>query len=57
MFRLNAEELFICRLIGVLIDYLQGINFHELREFLTILRKLVPAKIIGDCTTREIHEN
>ena len=34
-----------------------GINFHEFREFLTILRKLVPAKIIGDCATREIREN
>ena len=34
-----------------------GINFHEFREFLTISRKLVPAKIIGDCATREIREN
>ena len=57
MFQLGAEELFICSLIRVLIDYLKGINFHELHEFLTISRKLVPAKVIGDCTTREIHEN
>ena len=31
-----------------------GINFHKFGEFLTISRKLVPAKIIGDCATREI---
>ena len=37
--------------------YLKGINFHEFREFLTITRKLVPAKIIGDCATRETREN
>ena len=36
---------------------LAGINFHEFRKFLTISRKLVPAKIIGDCVTREIREN
>ena len=30
------------------------INFHEFREFLIISRKLVPAKITGDCATREI---
>ena len=34
-----------------------GINFHEFGEFLTISRKLVPAKIIGDCATRKIREN
>ena len=34
-----------------------GINFHEFREFLTISRKLVPAKIIGDCATREFRES
>ena len=34
-----------------------GINFHEFREFLTISRKLVPEKIIGDGATREIGEN
>ena len=34
-----------------------GINFHEFREFLTISQNLVPAKIISDCATREIHEN
>ena len=34
-----------------------GINFDEFREFLTISRKLVPAKIIGDCAAREIGKN
>ena len=57
MFQLGAEEVYICRLIGVIIDYLKELNFHELREFLTIFRKLVPAKIIGDSVTRKIHEN
>ena len=32
-------------------------NFHEFCEYLTISRKLVPAKIIGDCATCEIWEN
>ena len=34
-----------------------GINFHEFREFLTISRNLVPAKITGNCATREIRKN
>ena len=34
-----------------------GIIFHEYREFLTISRKLVPVKTIGDCATREIRED
>ena len=35
----------------------EGIDFHEFYKFLTILRKLVSAKIIGGCATREIREN
>ena len=34
-----------------------GINFHEFHEFLKTSRKLIPAKIIGDCATRKIREN
>ena len=34
-----------------------GIDFHEFYEFLTILQKLVSAKFIGGCATREIREN
>ena len=34
-----------------------GINFHDFREFLAILGKLVPVKIIDDCAIREICEN
>ena len=33
------------------------INFHEFCEVLTMSRELVPAKIIGDCATREVLEN
>ena len=40
-----------------LLKYLKGINFHEFRKFSMISRKLVPAKIISDCATREIREN
>ena len=36
---------------------LVGINFHEFRKFLAVSRKLVLAKIIGDCATRKIREN
>ena len=57
MFELGAEEICIWRLIGVIIVYLKGINFHEFWEFLTISRKLVPTKIIGGYATREIREN
>ena len=33
------------------------INFHKFCEILKVSRKLVAAKIIGDCATREIREN
>ena len=57
MFQLGAEEICLCRLIRVIIDHRNWINFHEFREFSRSSRKLVPAKIIGDYATRKIREN